>query len=271
MTNKRVFSVFIAEDEYPARKLLTDFIANRPELKLNGIAKNGKEALQMLASHSSSEEPVYDLLLFDIHLPIISGIEVLEKIEKIPYIIFITAYSQYALRAFEIGAIDFILKPFEFKRFNQAIDKFLVFIKYNVPYDVYRGIEELKGPEKYKNSKLTKSDAHKYSKQLTQLITKDKIFQDPDITLRKLASVLSVSPHHISQVINQELNMNYYEFINSYRIEEAKKVLSIPANKYKTIIDLLFDVGFKSKSVFNSVFKEYTGMTPTEFRRKNKP
>jgi DNA-binding LytR/AlgR family response regulator len=119
MDIRETYSVLIAEDEEPARELLIDYILTRPELKLSGIARNGDDAFRKL----SREE--YDLVLMDIQLPRMTGIEVLEGLKKIPYLIFTTAHEQYAIRAFDFGAVDYLLKPFNNERFNQSIEKFL--------------------------------------------------------------------------------------------------------------------------------------------------
>ncbi len=116
------FSVLIIEDELPARELLIEFLLHRPELKLDGIAKNGDEALQKLS------EKEYDIIFLDISLPVMSGIELLERLDFKPNVIFTTAFDKYALRAFDLGAIDYLLKPFTFKRFNQAVDKVILSI-----------------------------------------------------------------------------------------------------------------------------------------------
>jgi DNA-binding LytR/AlgR family response regulator len=117
------YSVLIAEDEMPARELLVDYLLTRPELKLSGIAKNGAEALEKLSSRE------YDLAFIDIDLPRMTGIEVLEKLKDSPYIIFTTAHEAYAIKAFDFGAVDYLLKPFTLERFNLSIDKFLNLIK----------------------------------------------------------------------------------------------------------------------------------------------
>lgn len=114
-----VFSVFIAEDEVPARELLVDYILTRPELKLSGIARDGEDAFRKLSDQE------YDLVFMDINLPRLSGIEVLDRLKMAPYVIFTTAYEQYALHAFDIGAVDFLRKPFDCERFNRAIRRFL--------------------------------------------------------------------------------------------------------------------------------------------------
>ncbi len=114
-----LYSVLIAEDEVPARELLVDYLVTRNELKLSGIARNGEEALSKLSAGG------YDLVFMDINLPCLSGIEVLKRVKKPPYVIFTTAYENYAISAFDVGAVDFLLKPFTLERFDRSVDKFL--------------------------------------------------------------------------------------------------------------------------------------------------
>lgn len=113
----RTYSVFIAEDEQPAMDLLAGFIRERTELKLKGQGMDGEESYRKLS------EEYYDILFLDINMPLISGLEILEKLEEMPYVIFTTAYDKYAVRAFDMNAVDFLLKPFTRERFNKAVDK----------------------------------------------------------------------------------------------------------------------------------------------------
>jgi len=84
-----------------------------------------------------------------------------------------------------------------------------------------------------------------------------------------LAEELKMSPRDLSMMINRNFNKNFYEFINHYRIEEAKKLLTLPENKSKKITEIYLESGFNSKSVFNTFFKNIVGMTPTQFRKNN--
>ncbi len=117
MKKRKDLSVIIAEDVQHERELLTDYILCRNELKLSAIARNGSDAIRKIT------EKDCDLLFLDVNFPDISGIEVLERIDIHPYVIFTTSYDKYALKAFELGAIDYLLKPFSQERFNQAVDK----------------------------------------------------------------------------------------------------------------------------------------------------
>jgi len=89
------------------------------------------------------------------------------------------------------------------------------------------------------------------------------------LNLDNLVETLSLPARHLSQVINVAFNQNFFDFISDYRILEAKQKLYDPVYKDKTILHVLFDVGFNSKSSFNHLFKKKTGMTPSEFRKKS--
>ncbi len=86
-----------------------------------------------------------------------------------------------------------------------------------------------------------------------------------NLTLTELAKSLDVHPNHLSQVINEKEEKNFYNYINSLRIKAFIKLASLPENKKYTMISLAYDCGFSTKSTFNKHFKAHTGKTPTEF------
>jgi AraC-like DNA-binding protein len=98
---------------------------------------------------------------------------------------------------------------------------------------------------------------------------KSKAYMEPDITLDTLAESLSIIPRDLSMLINRHFGINFYEFINKYRIEEAKKMLINPEYKNTTITDIYLAVGFNSKSVFYTFFKKFENVTPTQFRQSS--
>ncbi|MDO3383726.1 AraC family transcriptional regulator [Gilvimarinus algae] len=106
------------------------------------------------------------------------------------------------------------------------------------------------------------------AEQIDERMRRDKPFLQPDITLDHLAEELQVPARDLSMLINRHFGINFYEFINRYRIEEAQQRLLSPENKDKTITDIYLDVGFNSKSVFNTFFKKMVGVTPSQFRRE---
>jgi len=132
---------------------------------------------------------------------------------------------------------------------------------------VFSGIDE---KLKYANSKLPESEMQRYVQQLTQCMKTQKPYLIPSLTIDDLSQKLSISSWQLSQVINNSFHQNFFNFINKYRIEEAKRLMVVPSNRKKTILEILYEVGFNSKSTFNDVFKKYTGMTPSEFKRLNR-
>ncbi len=102
---------------------------------------------------------------------------------------------------------------------------------------------------------------------LERVMKDDKPYLMPDITVEGLASQLEVSAKELSTITNRHYNQNFFEFINSYRIEEAKKLLQDPQNKSKPIQEIYEKAGFNSKSTFNALFKKMAGITPREYRK----
>ena len=88
--------------------------------------------------------------------------------------------------------------------------------------------------------------------------------------ISELADSLTVPAYHLSQLINDEFLVNFYDFINKYRVEEAKKLLIEDTHNYK-ILAIAYEVGFNSKATFNRVFKKFTDVTPSEFKEKFSP
>jgi AraC-like DNA-binding protein len=122
---------------------------------------------------------------------------------------------------------------------------------------------------KYENSKLTKEDAAVYLKKLQNFMQDEKPYLIPNININGLSEKADIPMRFLSQIINDSLNKNFFDFINSYRIEESKNYLSDPKFKKLNVLEILYEVGFNSKSTFNKVFKDYTGQTPTEYRQQH--
>ncbi|WP_250463749.1 AraC family transcriptional regulator [Microbulbifer litoralis] len=98
---------------------------------------------------------------------------------------------------------------------------------------------------------------------------RDKPYLQPDITLDILAAHLAMPARDLSMVINRHFGINFYEFINRYRIDEACRLLRSAGGRDKTITDIYLEIGFNSKSVFNTFFKKIVGMTPSQYRQSD--
>jgi AraC-like DNA-binding protein len=105
---------------------------------------------------------------------------------------------------------------------------------------------------------------------ITNLMEAQRLYAETELTLKQLADKLQVPSYQVSQAINEGMKKNFYDLINGYRVEEAKRLLLDPKNENYTILSVGFEAGFNSKTTFNTVFKKFTGVTPTEFRNKDK-
>lgn len=109
--------VIIVDDEAAGRQLIKEYLKDYPDLILLGEANNGVDALKMINEFKP------DLVFLDIQMPGMTGFDVLTHLEELPQIIFSTAYDQYALKAFEVHAVDYLLKPYTKDRFKVAVER----------------------------------------------------------------------------------------------------------------------------------------------------
>ncbi|MEP0710701.1 LytTR family DNA-binding domain-containing protein [Algoriphagus sp.] len=120
------YQILIVDDEPPARKLLSDYVSKVSSLELAGVCSNGEEALAFL------KENTVDILLLDIRMPLMTGMDVLNELEDKPLTIFVTAYEEYAVKGYELDVIDYLMKPVSFERFKKAIDKAVEYLSVQV-------------------------------------------------------------------------------------------------------------------------------------------
>jgi AraC-like DNA-binding protein len=106
-----------------------------------------------------------------------------------------------------------------------------------------------------------------YVRRLEDLMTRVKVYQDPELNREGLADSVGISPRSLTTLVNQHFGMTFYEFVNHYRVLETKAKLADPAFADVTVQRIFEDAGFNSKSTFNTFFKKATGKTPSEFRR----
>jgi AraC-like DNA-binding protein len=118
---------------------------------------------------------------------------------------------------------------------------------------------------RYIKSGLKEEQANEMKQQLEKIIFDRKLFLDESISLPKLAEMLNIHPNYLSQIINEKFHKNFYDFINSYRVEEFKRLVALGKSKNMTFFSLALDCGFNSKASFNNSFKKITGITPSEF------
>lgn len=122
-------------------------------------------------------------------------------------------------------------------------------------------------PKKYEKSTLTEETANAYKQILLDAMSEKKLFLNSELTLQDLSEHLGISTHHLSQVLNERLEQNFFDFVNSYRVEAVKEKLLSPKHKHLTVLAIAFESGFNSKTAFNAAFKKHTGVTPSEYRK----
>ncbi|MEW5735024.1 MAG: helix-turn-helix domain-containing protein [Thermodesulfobacteriota bacterium] len=145
-----------------------------------------------------------------------------------------------------------------------AVLTIAVFLGYNRYPHFLQMLKTEIDKKRYEKSSLNGVDTDLINDRLMKLFTSEKVYTETELSLKGLSDRLSITPHQLSEYLNDHLKADFRTFINSFRVEEAKKLLT--EKPEKSVLEICFDVGFGSKSSFNSVFKKATGQTPSEFR-----
>ena len=162
---------------------------------------------------------------------------------------------------------------------------FLIWLIYKVmsqPY-LFNGVDSnIKLLREYlveKNNNVNKSlnqnvkNDNKHFKELEanleKFVTTNEVFLNPSLTIFELAEGLNMKSIDLSSFLNKNLNKNFFDYINEYRIKRAMQILQDPNKKNLTVLEILYEVGFNSKSSFNTAFKKYTNLTPTQYRKNS--
>lgn len=130
-----------------------------------------------------------------------------------------------------------------------------------------RNIEYITEPKtKYAGVLLKETDAEQYVSKIKHFMSAEKPYLDANLTLSHLATKLQIPSHLLSRVINEKFGLNFFDFINQYRVAEVKAKMGSPEFDNLSLLGIAFDCGFNTKSAFNRVFKKMTGLTPTEYK-----
>ncbi len=173
-----------------------------------------------------------------------------------------TEYSRtYTILTYLIGVVAFfaaidnaiLIKPQLFQTF---------------PHQMLTPESEEVQKEKYESSKLQESKKVAYIEKLKTYVEREHPYRATDLTLSQLSEQVDIPAHYLSQIINEKLDCNFLDFINGYRVEDAKQKLKDPKFSHYTIISIAYDAGFNAKSTFYAAFKKYTGMTPSQYRKQ---
>lgn len=196
----------------------------------------------------------------------------------------ITFYTGYVLM-FIFGGVDILVgfmpfDPYELSFIGLTILTFLftifgfnqpsIFEEVVIEREVLQEPAEEEQVKKYQRSGLKKKDVEKYISKIGKYMVIEKPYLNRDLTIYDLAAQLKIPRHFLSEVINEHMGKNFYNLVNDYRVEEVKQRMVDPAFRHLTILAIAYDSGFNAKSSFNTIFKEKTGLTPSEYLNKQK-
>jgi AraC-like DNA-binding protein len=150
-------------------------------------------------------------------------------------------------------------------------------IKQQVIYSFYSDMPEPAsvGQEKpdsksegYKKSGLRQNQMQGIHEKMLLAMQSEKLFMNPELSLQDLSDKLNIPTHHITQTLNEFVRQNFYDFVNSYRVNEFKERVDKGDAENFSLLGIAFDCGFNSKSSFNRIFKNTSGLTPSDYRNK---
>ncbi len=229
---KNKITSIIIDDETLARELIKKFISHHSNINLIAECSNGFDAIKKI----NGTKP--DLIFLDIQMPKINGFEMLELLEDPPVIIFTTAYDQYALKAFEVNAVDYLLKPFSQERFDEALQKAFLYL-------------ENKSLQENKLKDLVKLNDQK-NDFLERVVVKD----GQNISIIPLENIRWIEAHDDYVMIHttqkkflKQKTMKYFEehlnpkdFIRIHRsyivgVKEIKKIELLEKESYQVVLE----------------------------------
>ncbi|KFF18416.1 helix-turn-helix domain-containing protein [Flavobacterium hydatis] len=197
------------------------------------------------------------LFQFTVVLTILYSVALLKNILKFSDYLYVSDWIKSGLLVLHLLVVCWYL----FKALNnpglfRSIDSKLKLVSDIVLEE--KNNEQLAISEKEYNEDLLK---------LQQYMAEEKPFLDPSLTIQDVSKGIAIPVRDLSLLINHRLEQHFYDFINTYRIESAMNILKDATKSKVTVLEILYDVGFNSKSSFNTAFKKHTGFTPTDYRK----
>lgn len=169
---------------------------------------------------------------------------------------------------FWIWVIDDTLFRLDYDQFRYIQAVFFLAFSSTIFFKTLREPDVFYVPrKKYATNRLNDTQSLMLKNKLLEYMDVEKPYLNPELNLKILSDGSGIAQHQISQVLNVTLEKNFFDFVNGYRIMEAKELLMQHSSLSKNISEIMYEVGFNSKSVFNTTFKKMTSMTPTQFRK----
>ena len=232
------YRCLIIDDETPAHKALASHISKFDDLEHSGSAFSGMEALKMLNENS------YDIIFLDINMPVISGVELMELQPKRPLTIVTTAYSDFALSAYQNDAIDYLLKPISFEKFSKAIEKAKIYFSGNT----------LK-KDKESDEKML---SYRINGQMTDILLTDILYIESLGNYMKLYSAklnLPLIIYGSLSSIASEIDSNNFVQVHRSFIVNVNKIKAVTFKTLTMSNNEMIPVGRKYQILLDSFFK----------------
>lgn len=183
------------------------------------------------------------------------------------------SHLSFTLLAILLFASLFLAVLFYTRIYRRHIDYLYVlpmaYLMYLVSYKLANvSWKQLKTEEinKYAKSSLDSKTGEEYAKRLNEYIINNKPYLDNELRLAKLAEEIDIPSHHLSQVINEKYGLNFYDFINKFRVDETIAILEQSEKEKISLLEIAFKAGFNNKTSFTNSFKKFKGVTPSRFK-----
>ncbi len=230
------YSCVIVDDEPPSRKLLSDYVSKVDGLQLVGVCNNGLEGRKFL-----DQNPV-DILILDIRMPLMTGIDLLKGLVEQPVTILCTAYEEYAVKGYELNVIDYLVKPVPFDRFKKAIDKAIEYLEVlRVPTEKLQPKDYffIKTDTRIVKFMFSEISAIEAQGEYVKIIAANKKV----MSLVSLTNIANVLPDDFVRIHRSYIiNMRHIDEIKANEVIIGKEIYPVSKNYRSTFFDKLDDM-----------------------------
>ena len=221
----------IVDDEELGRNIIQEYLTDHAQVRVVAECRDAHEALDAINKHHP------DLIFLDIQMPEINGFELLEMLDKTPAIIFSTAYDQYALKAFEVNAVDYLLKPYDSERFNIALERAIHTIQSNQSKSdsIKKLLQTIQSSAQYLERLLIKQAGRIVIISCKEINSIKAMDDYAEITTARESYLIQQSLNHLEQRLNPD------QFVRVHRsyivnIDAIRDIVALSSSRYKLFL-----------------------------------
>jgi two-component system LytT family response regulator len=221
----------IVDDEKLGRDIIIEYLDDHPQIEMVAECRDSHEALEAIDKHHP------DLIFLDIQMPEINGFELLEMLGDPPKVIFSTAYDQYAIRAFEVNAIDYLLKPYDAERFNLAVERAIKHIQSNQKQDnsIQKLLQTMRESQQYLERILIKQAGRIVIASCKEIHLIKAMDDYAEICTHKESYLIQQSLNHLEERLNPD------QFVRVHRsyivnIDAIRDIVALSSSRYKLFL-----------------------------------